>query len=95
MLVFTNAALIKYSLRHLPLQNPTTGTSKCRRKNVGVPELSQEKFSVSLQKDFIFSFHIYFSDSFAFYFLVSDTSQTSAMVSFNIETLHSGANLLL
>ena len=44
-----------------------------------------------MKKDFIFQFHIYFSASFAFYFLVSYTySQTSAMISFNIETLNSG-----
>ena len=49
--------------------------------------------SVSLQKDFIFCFHIYFSASFASYFLVLDTySQTSAMVSFNVEALNSGTN---
>ena len=49
--------------------------------------------SVSLQKDFISCFHIYFPASFASYFLVLDTySQTSAMVSFNVETLNSGAN---
>ena len=41
----------------------------------------------------MFRFHIYFSASFAAYFLVSDTQpRTSAMVSFNIETLNSGAN---
>ena len=33
----------------------------------------KKKFSVSLEKYFIFHFHIYFSASFAFYFLVSDT----------------------
>ena len=44
------------------------------------------RFSVSLEKD------LYFFASFSFYFLVSDTqSQTSVMVSFNIETL-SGEN---
>ena len=32
----------------------------------------KKKFSVSLEKDFIFGFHIYFSGSFASYFLVSD-----------------------
>ena len=37
--------------------------------------------SVSLKKDFIFQFHIYFSASFAFYILVSHTySQTRAMI---------------
>ena len=46
-----------------------------------------------MQKDFIFLFHIYFSASFPFYDLVSDTqSQTSAVVTFNIETLNSGTN---
>ena len=43
-------------------------------QNVGETELSVEKkFSVSSEKDFIFRFHIYFSASFASYFLVSDT----------------------
>ena len=38
-------------------------------QNVGEKELSEEKkFSVSLEKDFIFRFHIYFSASFASYF---------------------------
>ena len=32
-----------------------------------------KKLSVSLEKDSIFRFHIYFSASFAFYFLVLDT----------------------
>ena len=32
-----------------------------------------KKFSVSLEKGFIFHFHIYFIASFAFYFLLSDT----------------------
>ena len=32
-------------------------------------------FSVSLKKDFIFRFHIYFSGSFAFYFLISDLAK--------------------
>ena len=67
-----------------------------RRRNVGEPQFLKKKFIVSLKKDFVFCFRIYFSTSFAFYFLVSDTqSQTSAMVSFNIETLDSGANLPL
>ena len=59
--------------------------------------MKKRKFSVSLKKDFIiFQFHIYFSASFAFYFLGSYTySQTSAMTSFNIETLNSGKNLAL
>ena len=49
-----------------------------------------------LYKDFICQFHIHFSASFVFHFLVLNTqSQTSAMVSFNIETLNSGANLPL
>ena len=49
----------------------------------------KKKFSVSLEKDFILRFHIYFSASFAFYFLVSDTQyRTIAMVSFNIATLN-------
>ena len=33
----------------------------------------KKKISVSLEKDFIFRFHIYFPASFASYFLVSDT----------------------
>ena len=59
--------------------------------------MKKRKFSVSLKKYFItFQFHICFSASFAFYFLVSYTySQTSAMISFNIETLNSGKNLAL
>ena len=41
---------------------------------LGETELSEgKKFSVSLEKDFIFRFHIYFSASFASYFLVSNT----------------------
>ena len=49
----------------------------------------KKKCTVSLEKDFIFQSHIY-------YFLVSYTySGTSAMVSFNNETLNSGANLPL
>ena len=56
----------------------------------------KRKFSVSLKKDFIFQFHIYFSASFAFYFVVSyPYSQTSTMISFNIETLNSSENLPL
>ena len=48
-------------------------------------------FSVSLKKDFIFQFHLYFSASFGFYFLDSYTrSQTSVMISFNIKTLNFG-----
>ena len=34
-------------------------------------KILKKKFSVSLEKDFIFRYHIYFSASFAFYFLVS------------------------
>ena len=41
-------------------------------QNVEEIELSEKKFSVSLEKDFIFGFPIYFSASLAFYFLVSD-----------------------
>ena len=53
----------------------------------------KKKFSVSLEKDFIFRFHIYFFASFASYFLVSYTeSQTSVRNSFDIETVNSGAN---
>ena len=37
---------------------------KCRRKRT----FWRKKFSVSLEKDFIFRFHIYFSASFASYF---------------------------
>ena len=33
----------------------------------------EKKFSVSLEQDFVFRFHIYFSASLAFCFLVSDT----------------------
>ena len=33
----------------------------------------KKKTSVSLEKDFIFRFHIYFSASFTFYLLISDT----------------------
>ena len=41
----------------------------------------------------MFQFQLYFSASFAFYFLVSYTlSQTSAMFSFKIEMLNSSAN---
>ena len=42
-------------------------------RNLGGPERSEEKFSVSLNKDFIFQVHLYFSASFAFYFQVSYT----------------------
>ena len=40
----------------------------CRRNT----NFRRKKFSVSLKKDFIFRFHIYFSASFASFFLVSD-----------------------
>ena len=51
---------------------------KIRRANTvlarGETELSEEmEFSVSLDKNFIFRFHIYFSAGFGSYFLVSDT----------------------
>ena len=36
-------------------------------------ETLKNNFTVSLEKDFIFCFHLYFSASFAFCFLVSDT----------------------
>ena len=41
-------------------------------QNAGGPELSgkKNKINVSLMKDFIFCFHIYFSASFDFYFLI-------------------------
>ena len=53
----------------------------------------KKKFSVSLENHFILCFHIYFSASSDFYFLVSDRySEISVMVSFNIETLNSAAN---
>ena len=56
----------------------------------------RKRMNVSLEKDLIFRFHIKFSASFAFYFLVSYTqSRTSEMVYFNIETLNSGVNLSL
>ena len=42
---------------------------KCRRNRT----FWRKKFSVSLEKYFIFRFHIYFCASFASYFLVSDT----------------------
>ena len=50
--------------------------------------------SFHISRSLIFtSIHFYFSASFAFYFLVSCTqSQTSAMISFNIETLSSREN---
>ena len=65
-------------------------------QNVGDQELSEEKFSISLEKNFMFRFHRNFSTSFVFYFLVPDTSsRTNAMVSFNIETVNSSANLPL
>ena len=49
-----------------------------------------------MENHFILCFHIYFSASPGFYFLVSDRySEISVMVSFNIETLNSGANPLL
>ena len=39
-------------------------------RNVGDPELSEEKkISASLEKDFIFLFHIYFSASFVFIYI--------------------------
>ena len=41
---------------------------KCRRNRT----FWRKKFNVLLEKDFIFRFHIYFSASFASYFLVSD-----------------------
>ena len=37
----------------------------CKIPNVRAQELSEEKTSFSLEKDFIFRFHIYFSASFA------------------------------
>ena len=69
---------------------------KCRRNRT----FWRKKLSVSLEKDFIFRFQIYFPlvllliSSFQIlvsvsYFLVS---QTTAMNSFNIETLNSGEN---
>ena len=56
--------------------------------------------TTSLQKDFLFilkrvflQFHIYFAASFAFYYLVLNKySQTSGLISFNIETLNPGGN---
>ena len=43
-------------------------------------------------KHFIFRFHIYFSASFASYFLVSDTkSRTRATISFNTKLWHKSA----
>ena len=40
---------------------------------IRVPKLSEEKFGVSLQKDFIFQFHIHSFASLASCFLVSYT----------------------
>ena len=66
----------------------------CRARSVWArPKDAQNflkrKFSVSLKKDLIFQFLIYFSASFAFYFLVSCTySQTRATVSIKNETLN-------
>ena len=49
-----------------------------------------------MEKDFIFHFHIYFSTSFAFYFLVSDNNLAPArMVSFNTKILNSGVSTCL
>ena len=46
-----------------------------------------------MEKYFIFPFHVHFSASFAFYFLVSyKYFQTSVLKSFNIETLASDEN---
>ena len=52
----------------------------------------KEKFSVPLEEDFIFFFHIYFSLVLLFIPQFQIHDQTSAMVSFNTETLNSGAN---
>ena len=73
-----------------------THTVWVKSKTYEAQKFLKRKFSVSLKKDFIFQFHIYFSAIFAFYFLVSYTySQFSVMISFNIETLNSGKNLPL
>ena len=45
--------------------------AKCKMKEA--QNFLKKKFSVLLEKDFIFRFHICFSASFASYFLVSDT----------------------
>ena len=56
----------------------------------------KKTFSVYLEKDFLSQLQIYFSFSFDFYFFVSYKSfYTSAIISFNIETLNFGANLPL
>ena len=54
------------------LQDSQSPCSFGKVQNVSGSELSEEK-SVTLKKDLIFTFQIYFSASFAFHFLVSDT----------------------
>ena len=44
-----------------------------RSKMYQIQNFLKKNFNVSFEKDFIFQFHIYFSASFAFYFLVSNT----------------------
>ena len=53
-------------------QDSQSSCSFGKIQNVGETELSEQKVSVSLEKDFLFHFHIYFFASFAFFFLVSD-----------------------
>ena len=62
-------------------------------RNIGGPELSEEKIQCFIGERFLFLF----SDIFfhQFWFLFSSFSQSSVMISFNIETLNSGRNLPL
>ena len=52
-------------------QNSQSSYSFAKIQNVGETKSSEEKNSASLEKDFIFYFHIYFFACFASYFLIS------------------------
>ena len=74
----------------IPRGYKVLGRSKKQEKHNFLKKI----FSVSSEKYLIFCFHICFTTSFSFYFLVLDTqSRTSAIVSFNIEIVIPGANL--
>ena len=75
-----------------PRGHKVLGRSKKQEKHNFLKKI----FSVSSEKYLIFCFHICFTTSFSFYFLVLDTSfRTSAIVSFNIEIVIPRANLPL
>ena len=77
LIVFQCSQLFYYKVSSEFLrQESRSSYSFGKIKNVGETELSEflkKKISASLKKGFIFRFHIYFSASLAFYFIVSDT----------------------